>query len=1379
MGLNLKKIGDSIFHGLNPLDNGQGWTSRAPTGPQYSIAQQLNRNIAQPISQGARGVGTAVANTARLLPQGAALGADVVRAQLTSPGVQSDHNLNADLQRIKDTYSNSLIGPTVSNLQKTAGMLQTTGVLGPRPQDVLEKLASPYDKSNPALAAKIRQQGYDKILNNAGVGINDSPGTVFRKAASNIGQTAALALGAGETNAAKDAITAGATPVTRLVDTAKSIHGAGLSGGLYNISSAVGQDNFRPGDVPNAFLQGYGGGAAAGAAGAGVGLVRDVSLKNPLETPEIAQLKAQKQASLQAYHNPSAEHGIMKPSTSATNGQRTPNPSSLPELTSSQPLNSSTTSSPASLQVARKPKPKVSLKQPFELKAMTGMHDILNSGGTIDEALYHYGQVTGKAPGQGQVALQKVLGSKSLDTSSVNAKLNPETGNVKLGAISQGDHTQPILNSHAIATSTIEKGNTALEAIKGLSSKDHALLDQLRGDTIGQLTKQAENPEAFRKAAEASKAYNDFTQAAGAHLGQNVAYRKNYGAPLLFEQDPATISAARKAFLKDHPGYGKSRTFKSYDEAAQYGLVRRNENFGQDIATDVSRRANDLKGLALSQGLEQAYPGQVKVGEIGFGGDGTYKQLQIPGGQAISVPAALADEINRRAPGLQAKGLLKGYDTLNANLKYYKLGGGSFHGLTTAGTVAGQQIASGAALTHPIQNLRIIAGTLSDAAHQKNMTGFAERGVTDNARIAGVTLGARQTVGDVQVGLAKRIPVIKQIHDAVFGRQIPEAKLTMFEQQTKGLDPSVPEDLSKMRSVARAVNNLGGINRAVDGLTPQTSQRVSRAVLATDFTEGKFRTLDAAIRKGGPEGKIARQMVVGKTIVFLLPTLAAATAAGKIDWQDPKSVADNIGSLILDPQLPTPFKGKTGIARIAKTPETFISELGRIVKPMFDGSGDRLSGAKHYAGARLAAAPSLIEQVGTNQDYAGNPIIQRNPDGGINVGQSAANVGINSAPIPVSQGIKVGQGKQSLAEAAVNTAGLRTGADKNDPQMKAFAFQDKTIKGLSAEDQARWNAVYGSSKDKYGNSITVTPALDSQDNAATLLAHQNLLDTGKKINDFKKTQGLPSDPFFDLSREKQQTVLNLAVDKFRNPAERTLLRDRNPWLNQYNTDRSAYFNSLPKNPDAIAKTKELPEPQPPQNANEYFSLTDPKQKAQYLADHPEITDYFNAHDQFIRTGRAKQGLPQYDKYPVSDPATQKLMDVYNSLPKGEANGKSRIRSAWIKSHPKEWDQITAQFSKQAQYSLEQDAQQAAYQGTDFTDKGIKDIKSLAQDLGLSSTGAAAFRQSNPTANPYLHAISINAGVPKKASVSAKSSRKKIVSKRAVAKANVSIKKSLV
>lgn len=648
----------------------------------------------------------------------------------------------------------------------------------------------------------------------------------------------------------------------------------------------------------------------------------------------------------------------------------------------------------------------------------------------------------------------------------------------KVPTVTAGDTKQPIINQQAIQGAYGTLKAVVQHEAKGMSARDTKLLEGIevaKGTSpeaaaarVERIAKTADNPEQFRKVSGAIRDSYQARLASDRALGRDVGEIPNYLPHIYDKGDPKTALALQRLNLTadSTPGYIKGRIIPTYAEAdrlaagAGYGQLKRaNPNVLEDFYQSMDRAANDHGAAVLKKGIEEAHPGvQVGVGKVGFDRNTgqSYDQLQLPGAKRLSLPSDLAAQYNRRAPaGESSNAALRVYDKGNAVIKAAKLGGGLFHSFTTALTSLGHGIVSG----HPAQALRTLADATSPKIFQLHLATLASDAAEhtdglstiERSHVSGVTMLPDQIRGDV--GSFQKIPVLKQLHDSVFGRQIPSAKLTIFKQATKGLDSNVPADLIKMRQVASAVNKLGGINRAVEGLTPKTAKNLSRALLATDFTEGKFRTLGAALdlAHNTPENKIARQMVVGKSIVAALPGLTALTLAGKINWNDPADVARNIRDQILSPNIALGTKGaptKTnpgGVPRVAKLPATFISELATVLTPALQHlqnptmQPDALSGAKDYASARLAALPSLAEQLGTNKDFYGNPIYGTDSKGNkISAGKTAVNVGNEILPIPAVQTTNAVTGG-SVRESILNTLGFRAANDTTSTESQRSA----------------------------------------------------------------------------------------------------------------------------------------------------------------------------------------------------------------------------------------------------------------------------------------------------------------------------------------------------
>lgn len=667
-----------------------------------------------------------------------------------------------------------------------------------------------------------------------------------------------------------------------------------------------------------------------------------------------------------------------------------------------------------------------------DIEAQRTALDMMHRDADPADALRYYMDATGKPFPEARDTINSLVKKSTAPLGNntkgaISSEKNPLFGQVENPEAQRGDTETPIRNARTTNNEIFRRVNAALEQYDKLSPNDQQLADRLRGTDPAELAKEAENPEQFQSFANQVKQYNDYTQAKGAELGQNVGYKKYYGAPILTVNADEEMGMTPLELAKYHaqqptkPGYGMERTTSGYDEATAGNRQRLFENFGQDLAYDAERRSNHLMSLELEKGLNEALPGQVKTGMIGP----NYRQLDIPGGSRISLPSDIANEINRRAPAFENNGLVRGYDTINSELKNLKLGGGAFHSLNVLGTYIGRGLGSGDILRPSWWGdlNGIMKGTFSGDAYKSELDRMSQSGTLMNADAAGLTHDLKTVQADVQGGpLANKIPGLGQLHDAIFGRQIPLLKLKTFEQMTQGLDRNNPEDLQKMVSTAKELNqNYGGLNREIQGLTPQTFKRTARLFLATDYNEGQIRTLVDAFSKGGVEGKLARQVVFGKALLFGGIAAAGGVAGGEFQGQTPKQIALNLIQKVVNPKFQA--GGFT-----ASLPTTQLSELG---KPVSETVSNALAGRtvktpwENFASARLAAVPSFAEQNVSNKNFYGQPIHGTDFYGRpVTPGQTVANEIGSLSPIPVTQAIQAGEGRATPASVAANIAGL-------------------------------------------------------------------------------------------------------------------------------------------------------------------------------------------------------------------------------------------------------------------------------------------------------------------------------------------------------------------
>lgn len=674
---------------------------------------------------------------------------------------------------------------------------------------------------------------------------------------------------------------------------------------------------------------------------------------------------------------------------------------------------------------------------------MNEMQNILNQGGTTDEALNHYFQTqSGAAPGEAQNALDQVIHSEGIDKSKINASLNPQYPNVDIPKATSKDAA--VLNGNYANNKVVQAGAPALQAMQDLNDHDLNLVRSLRGRDPALVINQANDPEQFAKVVSSLKDYNDYTQAAGAQLGQDIPYRQNYGLRTPYNAPEEAPVGTPNATLPENPSYAKQRIYNTHEEAIANGEVPRFADAKEDLANDIQQRSHDQSQLALAQGLEQAYPGQVKIindGQIPSG----YRQLLIPNGDKIFMPSDLANKINERQMANQSTGALGKYDAINAAGKNLELGGGLFHGFNTGGIFAGQQLASGKLFTNPSALGNVVKNTLSDSATNDYADEIRREGTFDenhsilnaadaaglNYKDASSDIGKPEDTG--LVGKIASIPGLKQIHQSIFERQIPTMMMETFRQKTQGLDIfGSADDREQAIKIAKGINQeYGHLNRDIQGLTPKQFKLASRGLLAADYQEGQLKTLGAAFDPrnfGTPEGRLAREAVFGKALVFGGLATLGGLAGGDFKNQNAKQVALAIMNKAINPSFDIAGY-KVGL------PATQISNVAKPVEQSVasakEGKGIA-TGAENFASSHAAFIPSKAEEFSTNKNYEGNAVYGKDYFGRpISPGTVAENAVSGVLPIPLAQTAQTATGGQSTGAAIANTIGLNASPQYN------------------------------------------------------------------------------------------------------------------------------------------------------------------------------------------------------------------------------------------------------------------------------------------------------------------------------------------------------------
>lgn len=674
------------------------------------------------------------------------------------------------------------------------------------------------------------------------------------------------------------------------------------------------------------------------------------------------------------------------------------------------------------------------------------------------------------------------------------------------------------------------------------------------------------------------------------------------------------------------------------------------------------------------------------------------------------------------------------------------------------------------------------------------------------AELKGANIG--QITSDASTmnqGGIRRIANKASGEQATFQQLMPNIKLSILEDVYKKFVGEMGHDKA-LQTAADTVNKATGfVDEIGKGRSVNARNLKSATLFAPQYREAVIGQLSSAVEAWLPKNLNNPTFNYGRRFAAGLLTTAGIYDA--INYKlNGHHMWDNRNGQELSLQIPTGEKDEKGNQPVINIPlfPSILTIPRAVVNGVIAGiRGDKKAVVKE-ASKVLATPIQVGGQILSNRDYFDRPIYndaQTAADQGIspdNAAEVAGKVGVYAAkqltPGPIRATLdKLGVGRDEPVSwgqfaAAAAEAPVRFGKQLNPATEAYFKDRDQIYGALNKNDKAAWDAIHPPiKKNSNGEYITDKTVWSGATRAANYLNSPNVLAAENEMAARAKARGETVDPLFgDLKGQQQLIALTIDTLPPKDP-NKTILKEQNPWYDAYYQKRQAFFDSLPPgDPNKPKGPIAYPEPsgQVASLQDAYYQLTDSKARAQMMENNPELADQFAKEEQYARAVRAAKNLPQYDKYPQATPQVQKLIDEYSALPSKESGGKSRIRSAWIKSHPKEWALMSDQFSKQAQYNLQQDASLASFEGRDLTEKGIKAISSLARDLGMSTGGGYGGGYSggggSSSSNPYQYAVSLKAGKVSLKGKAAQPKKAKATAKRyAVGKPKVTTKKSSV
>jgi len=870
-----------------------------------------------------------------------------------------------------------------------------------------------------------------------------------------------------------------------------------------------------------------------------------------------------------------------------------------------------------------------------------------------------------------------------------------------------------------------------------------------------------------------------------AQLDKSIQYRKNY-VPQSYANTADEVASAIKK-LQTSTGAAKRREFNTYAEAAQYGLTPKLQSIDQMIGTSAQKAEGALQNRDLiKKGIESGVLSTDPNMGIQVVG------LKAPGGAPVFAQKEVADTINgvlQKGTGTLAKTLNKTAE--GAGLAQDVMLQGGIPGTNANFFVAGQAVKDttrniGKAPFHPIQAIKQEANLVGDFFRGTDAT--VKRFTQDSFKANGADIPNSTFVRDLanqglyiqpqtaMSGMTKG--TVRKAWDSLgnnptFGRYMPNRLLSTAQEVYSQTVGDLGHDAAIKLAADTTKTFTGQVDTILKGRSNLANDISSVALFAPKYRESIVNSLTNVVKSvypskwDDPTFKPSRELLGG-----MAATLAGYEALNmKLNGH---SMFENRQGQELSLQIPYGQKDEKGNQKVVNVPfmpgfMTIPRAIGSAAVAVKNGD---VKGVVAQGSKALSAPLQIIGNVTGNKDYFDRPIYldQKNADAeGVNPDSAgvaskkvAGYVAGQLSPAWVRGVIDKASGKPTVqALATALEAPVRFGKQVNPDTLAYFKDRDAVYNSLDKNDRAVWDTIHPKLKNVNGEYIVDKSVDSGLARASNYLDRPKVLAAENEMAQRAKARGQKVDPLFDLPGDQQRIALRMDTLPPKDP-NKTILRKQNPWYNDFTAQRSAFFDSLPPgDPNKPKGPISYPEasPQTQSLVDAYYQLQDPTQKRNMLTSNPDIADQFAKEEQYSRAVRAAKNLPQYDKYPEPPKDVQNLLDFYTSMPKGEgANGKSPTRSAWIKSHPNEWAKLTDQFSKQAQYSLQQDASLAQFEGQDLTEKGIKSIQSLAKSLGMSTGGGGYGNGGRSDGGfntaSYMNGISTPGGTSRKITIKA-------------------------
>lgn len=863
------------------------------------------------------------------------------------------------------------------------------------------------------------------------------------------------------------------------------------------------------------------------------------------------------------------------------------------------------------------------------------------------------------------------------------------------------------------------------------------------GEDPHELAKEANDPEQFITAVATDDDAFDYHLAADRAAGGSTLRQPNYVMPKIFkltteEMDKMGIPEQDRYTNGQYTGFHAiSSKYRSYlDAYRRKGLQPLYDNPEEAIEAYRAKGTTRLRSEALFTALSHAAPTDIESLDTTSMGGKRFTQA------AGHLPFAVSDELQPYLNGFK-KGWESRYKPINMALRAAEKTNAASKAILFFGAPFhyGNGLSSylGVTWNHPL-----LAGKGTGEAIGSSVIPGVYRAIVRQAEEDGTMQFIRENGGVLKDTEPKVVPgngmriMLKNAANRFSPFQLTEHNMAAFFNTfmiTLGRaakEYGIENGSHEAQELFAEYNKvLGHYNGLVEGADPNIRRLISGEALAPYWLRTQLGLAkDVFVKSAVPgyiqgervfglynAGDVARNAVVGKRLVEAASAVVlTALLTGKMPTFH--QVLERIGVLPNNPiaNVNAGQKDQKGRSQVMELP---TDPLGLVFGLVTD--------PKHFTQSRFSPLGSFIDRMVTNQNWNGEPLVNKNDPGWqkqivIKALEGNLPIGVQNFTNPnidISQALAQevgGREKTNPYDAqivSVNNHYKMQGQLVSELGKGNLSAINPSLKNVSPQEgtywQNEWNSLHPATSIDPVTGQTLPRdwnALGSEQEASYYLSNDQKTGQQQLSPLFYIDQKLasqepnrPHNPLFDLSgtgvgvdgkaAPKAQIALDYTNMMTGDP-QRTVVLAANPWLKAYETAKANYATNYTQEmtnymlnegwtPSAIkqywqqhpSSNAPVQPPQFDQVTNDlmtqYDNITDPTTRSQFFAAHAaQLSAAFDAEAQYVNQKRLAGGELALQGYPTE---SAHVTAVLNSMPQGQDTASKKTRAQMITGNP--------------------------------------------------------------------------------------------------------------